>query len=237
MLLLRLAPAILCQVRPLEAGARRHVQISLSETASSFGKEIQRHAIKRERGRAVEGRAVHDGPEIDGGLPAIEGQATRRAPQVLAPPSSRATARDNHLEPIAPDGGARVPERAAELRNQGRRAERPFFSHPRGRVDVKALVRAGWIVLHREVQGRDASRLILEVRRAGVGVRAVHHTAEVLGELPTEVVALVVTPSDEQVGETTPSPSRQARSEEHTSELQSPCNLVCRLLLEKKKHT
>src|SRR5205807_6719417 len=40
-----------------------------------------------------------------------------------------------------------------------------------------------------------------------------------------------------------PSPHRRARrcsgcrprSEEHTSELQSPCNLVCRLLLEKKK--
>src|SRR2546426_4921413 len=28
---------------------------------------------------------------------------------------------------------------------------------------------------------------------------------------------------------------RNDRSEEHTSELQSPCNLVCRLLLEKKK--
>src|SRR2546426_5819363 len=28
---------------------------------------------------------------------------------------------------------------------------------------------------------------------------------------------------------------REIRSEEHTSELQSPCNLVCRLLLEKKK--
>src|SRR5256885_12176987 len=28
----------------------------------------------------------------------------------------------------------------------------------------------------------------------------------------------------------------QVRSEEHTSELQSPCNLVCRLLLEKKKN-
>src|ERR1022692_5333255 len=28
-----------------------------------------------------------------------------------------------------------------------------------------------------------------------------------------------------------------SRSEEHTSELQSPCNLVCRLLLEKKKQT
>src|SRR5205807_5422551 len=30
-------------------------------------------------------------------------------------------------------------------------------------------------------------------------------------------------------------PLRKRRSEEHTSELQSPCNLVCRLLLEKKK--
>src|SRR5256885_11410741 len=29
----------------------------------------------------------------------------------------------------------------------------------------------------------------------------------------------------------------RGRSEEHTSELQSPCNLVCRLLLEKKKKT
>ena len=30
-------------------------------------------------------------------------------------------------------------------------------------------------------------------------------------------------------------PDLFGRSEEHTSELQSPCNLVCRLLLEKKK--
>src|SRR5688500_19739764 len=35
-----------------------------------------------------------------------------------------------------------------------------------------------------------------------------------------------------------PPPGRRdgQRSEEHTSELQSPCNLVCRLLLEKKKN-
>src|SRR2546426_6323661 len=33
-----------------------------------------------------------------------------------------------------------------------------------------------------------------------------------------------------------PSCSGVSRSEEHTSELQSPCNLVCRLLLEKKKN-
>src|SRR5688500_19220611 len=31
------------------------------------------------------------------------------------------------------------------------------------------------------------------------------------------------------------SSAESRRSEEHTSELQSPCNLVCRLLLEKKK--
>src|SRR2546426_5012030 len=48
-----------------------------------------------------------------------------------------------------------------------------------------------------------------------------------------------------QLGDLMPSPVRKdggrakilhvERSEEHTSELQSPCNLVCRLLLEKKK--
>src|SRR5256885_10086353 len=32
-------------------------------------------------------------------------------------------------------------------------------------------------------------------------------------------------------------PPRSHRSEEHTSELQSPCNLVCRLLLEKKNNS
>src|SRR2546426_7744102 len=32
-----------------------------------------------------------------------------------------------------------------------------------------------------------------------------------------------------------PDGQSSSRSEEHTSELQSPCNLVCRLLLEKKK--
>src|SRR2546426_2508008 len=37
-------------------------------------------------------------------------------------------------------------------------------------------------------------------------------------------------------GRTEPLPDTcPSRSEEHTSELQSPCNLVCRLLLEKKK--
>src|SRR5256885_7144619 len=36
-------------------------------------------------------------------------------------------------------------------------------------------------------------------------------------------------------GTAPPAGAAHGRSEEHTSELQSPCNLVCRLLLEKKK--
>src|SRR2546426_8502713 len=42
--------------------------------------------------------------------------------------------------------------------------------------------------------------------------------------------ARVDPPRDDHAGQ-------RVRSEEHTSELQSPCNLVCRLLLEKKKKT
>src|SRR2546426_7973516 len=51
-----------------------------------------------------------------------------------------------------------------------------------------------------------------------------------LGPAPADVVYLTA-------GGTGSShcPRRSGRSEEHTSELQSPCNLVCRLLLEKKK--
>src|SRR5256885_12209445 len=43
------------------------------------------------------------------------------------------------------------------------------------------------------------------------------------------------TARDRRAGRSRAHPAR-GRSEEHTSELQSPCNLVCRLLLEKKKN-
>src|SRR2546426_6770888 len=52
-------------------------------------------------------------------------------------------------------------------------------------------------------------------RRLGVGARLVQHVDRLVGARPF---------------------GNEARSEEHTSELQSPCNLVCRLLLEKKKN-
>src|SRR2546430_12794181 len=44
-------------------------------------------------------------------------------------------------------------------------------------------------------------------------------------------------PRDRTSARTHRSPPRSPRSEEHTSELQSQSNLVCRLLLEKKKKT
>src|SRR2546426_7766020 len=47
---------------------------------------------------------------------------------------------------------------------------------------------------------------------------------------PFQALPLVEDGVVERFGLTT-----EERSEEHTSELQSPCNLVCRLLLEKKK--
>src|ERR1039457_7328467 len=49
------------------------------------------------------------------------------------------------------------------------------------------------------------------------------------------VLAQLLFHGKEQVAQETT--RRDGRSEEHTSELQSPCNLVCRLLLEKKKYT
>src|SRR5256885_5360423 len=45
-----------------------------------------------------------------------------------------------------------------------------------------------------------------------------------------------ISPRSSSNGQTLPASFTKTRSEEHTSELQSPCNLVCRLLLEKKKN-
>src|SRR2546426_8572257 len=60
--------------------------------------------------------------------------------------------------------------------------------------------------------------------RAGLGIRAEARVALQAQRAERHADAQVAA----QAG-----PER--RSEEHTSELQSPCNLVCRLLLEKKK--
>src|SRR2546426_672173 len=89
---------------------------------------------------------------------------------------------------------------------------------------------------------------LLAVCAASVGERMQHR--RVLVELRLRHVGLHLGEAAVLLGaEDLPAPRRQVahhgalilvgrphlRSEEHTSELQSPCNLVCRLLLEKKK--
>src|SRR5437879_7621134 len=71
------------------------------------------------------------------------------------------------------------------------------------------------------------------VRRIGIRTRVFSHSN-------TSSVALPVAGANLSVSVSTGAPSDSvftvpARSEEHTSELQSPMYLVCRLLLEKKK--
>src|SRR5256885_12227956 len=68
-------------------------------------------------------------------------------------------------------------------------------------------------------------RSLLELDR-GDGHRAVRRVQLFRRRLHRHVVAERVGHDHDPAG---------VRSEEHTSELQSPCNLVCRLLLEKKK--
>src|SRR5256885_6317592 len=57
------------------------------------------------------------------------------------------------------------------------------------------------------------------------------HDALPICPMATHSLTRVVTPARRLR-----SPRKRRRSEEHTSELQSPCNLVCRLLLEKKNN-
>src|SRR5256885_12835759 len=53
----------------------------------------------------------------------------------------------------------------------------------------------------------------------------------------TGAILFMVKRRSRHQGEFGSATAREYRSEEHTSELQSPCNLVCRLLLEKKNTT
>src|SRR2546426_2200441 len=79
---------------------------------------------------------------------------------------------------------------------------------------------------------RQAMRLLLE--REGHEVVAVENGLEAierLGPASDRFDAVVADLQMPRLG----GRALYERSEEHTSELQSPCNLVCRLLLEKKK--
>src|SRR2546426_4029130 len=81
--------------------------------------------------------------------------------------------------------------------------------------------------------------------KAALAVRVNGQVWDLARPLPDGAKVTILTDKDPQALEVLPHSSAHVlatavrqlfpRSEEHTSELQSPCNLVCRLLLEKKK--
>src|SRR5256885_6426580 len=75
----------------------------------------------------------------------------------------------------------------------------------------------------RQAQGlQESNQRVMKRLQGRVNVRRTSHSPEVAHARPAAPHVPL-------------SRHRCSRSEEHTSELQSPCNLVCRLLLEKKK--
>src|SRR2546426_3425586 len=80
-------------------------------------------------------------------------------------------------------------------------------------AEAVSLLRAAEVVLHDEAVSPE----VLELVSASAQVRNVDRLIESEAVSHDKILSLLI------------------RSEEHTSELQSPCNLVCRLLLEKKK--
>src|SRR3989454_6571917 len=73
------------------------------------------------------------------------------------------------------------------------------------------------------------------LRKAHQTLRRITHDFEARWHFNTSVALIMELANELQSKE--PLEQDASRSEEHTSELQSPCNLVCRLLLEKKKNT
>src|SRR2546426_8834645 len=61
-------------------------------------------------------------------------------------------------------------------------------------------------------------------------------TVELICRHDLEDATLIVSSGPQVISQWPLKGRKKGRSEEHTSELQSPCNLVCRLLLEKKKN-
>src|SRR2546426_1212357 len=85
---------------------------------------------------------------------------------------------------------------------------------------------------HRKVESRQMPRRRTQAVQLAVTEQAAQEQSrQVDAELHRQVEVKVGI--DQQPGHG--AEPQQQRSEEHTSELQSPCNLVCRLLLEKKK--
>src|SRR3989475_10522361 len=84
------------------------------------------------------------------------------------------------------------------------------------------------------VYPRDVLRIETLVAHRGTTSMTLRHVVRRVSDGVVAAEAEIVFVCVDRVGRATPFPEAIARSEEHTSELQSQSNLVCRLLLEKK---
>src|SRR2546426_3932836 len=132
----------------------------------------------------------------------------------------RATREGKILE--ANESFARTLGHAAPTELRGRHL-REFYVEPARWDLLRAGLRVARSVANLEVPLRRANRsvvwVLMSVVRAG---------AEAASGLEGSIVDITARKRADDL---------LRRSEEHTSELQSPCNLVCRLLLEKKKNS
>src|SRR3989454_405105 len=81
------------------------------------------------------------------------------------------------------------------------------------------------------ISARDYDAIVADIRMPGMDGLTL--LAEILGRRPDTPTLMITGHGEYDLALRSLRGAR--RSEEHTSELQSPCNLVCRLLLEKKK--
>src|SRR5690606_10586463 len=123
-------------------------------------------------------------------------------------------------------GGGHVPERQLRLRAQ---VDRPLGDH---HVRPEVAVRPGAPHLPGQVEEAVQAPLLLPAAERGVGEGGVGELRD-LGDV--EPGGRGQAASGEGTVVQRGPPAAAQRSEEHTSELQSRENLVCRLLLEKKK--
>src|SRR2546426_7951686 len=126
-------------------------------------------------------------------------------------------------------------------RDGGATSGRPFrdrgHAPPRGVGVARVLLSKGHVPVEARRRRADGERATIgKGRERAQALGGVQHRGEGRATLLEPGGERV--PEPRRVDEHLPrcaSARRQNRSEEHTSELQSPCNLVCRLLLEKKK--
>src|SRR3989454_5138107 len=134
-----------------------------------------------------------------------------------------------------------------------------YLIKPFARQDLEDVVRRALLRRHAELGARgEVTRLVEEMRQLASKTGDLEEAARredaerslrvaqlsilremsrtIVGQLdPDELAAGVSAQLKTALGYDRVMVTSETRSEEHTSELQSPCNLVCRLLLEKKK--